>query len=107
VEDDVAKAVAREIRVRLTSKTASRVGPVAPVNPEAFDAYMQGYYSLSGTQTKIRTWLQSITNGRLSLIPPMLWLGRVVSGTQVAGQHRSNSPLRRVTGLRVKRWSEL
>ena len=30
VEDEVAKAVAREIRVRLTSQQTSRVGPVAP-----------------------------------------------------------------------------
>ena len=44
VEDDVAKAVAREIRVRLTSQQQEDLGRSRPVNPEAFDAYLQGYY---------------------------------------------------------------
>ncbi len=44
VEDDVAKAVAREIRVRLTSKKQAELAQSHPVNPEAFDAYLQGHY---------------------------------------------------------------
>src|SRR5277367_3440823 len=44
VEDDVAKAVAREIRVRLTSKQQAESAQSHPVNPEAFDAYLQGHY---------------------------------------------------------------
>jgi TolB-like protein/DNA-binding winged helix-turn-helix (wHTH) protein/Flp pilus assembly protein TadD len=44
VEDDVAKAVAREIRVRLTSQQKAELGQSHPVTPEAFDAYMQGHY---------------------------------------------------------------
>jgi TolB-like protein/DNA-binding winged helix-turn-helix (wHTH) protein/Tfp pilus assembly protein PilF len=44
VEDEVAKAVAREIRVRLTSQQQEDLGRSRPVNPEAFDAYLQGYY---------------------------------------------------------------
>jgi TolB-like protein/DNA-binding winged helix-turn-helix (wHTH) protein len=44
VEDDVAKAVAREIRVLLTSKEKAELAQSHPVNPEAFDAYLQGYY---------------------------------------------------------------
>ena len=44
VEDDVAKAVAREIRVRLTSQQQAEFAQSHPVNPGAFDAYMQGYY---------------------------------------------------------------
>jgi TolB-like protein/DNA-binding winged helix-turn-helix (wHTH) protein/Flp pilus assembly protein TadD len=43
VEDDVAKAVAREIQLRLTSKQQAELAQSHPVNPEAFDAYMQGY----------------------------------------------------------------
>jgi TolB-like protein/DNA-binding winged helix-turn-helix (wHTH) protein/cytochrome c-type biogenesis protein CcmH/NrfG len=43
-EDDVAKAVAREIQVRLTSKQQAELAQSHPVNPEAFDAYLQGYY---------------------------------------------------------------
>jgi TolB-like protein/DNA-binding winged helix-turn-helix (wHTH) protein/cytochrome c-type biogenesis protein CcmH/NrfG len=44
VEDDVAKAVAHEIRVRLTSKQQAVWSQSHPVNPEAFDAYLQGHY---------------------------------------------------------------
>src|ERR1700676_2343863 len=44
VEDDVAKAVAREIRVRLTSKQQAELAQPHRVNPDAFDAYLQGYY---------------------------------------------------------------
>src|SRR5580658_7207485 len=44
VEDDVAKAVAREIRVRLTSKQKAEPAQSHPVNPEAFDAYLQGHF---------------------------------------------------------------
>ena len=44
VEDEVAKAVAHEIRVLLTSKQQAELAQSHPVNPEAFDAYLQGYY---------------------------------------------------------------
>jgi TolB-like protein/DNA-binding winged helix-turn-helix (wHTH) protein len=44
VEDDVAKAVAREIRMRLASQQQTALDQSHPVNPEAFDAYLQGHY---------------------------------------------------------------
>ncbi len=44
VQDDVAKAVVREIRVRFTSKQQAELAQSHPVNPEAFDAYLQGHY---------------------------------------------------------------
>jgi TolB-like protein/DNA-binding winged helix-turn-helix (wHTH) protein len=44
VEDDVAKAVAREIQLRLTPQQQTALSRPHPVNPEAFEAYMQGYY---------------------------------------------------------------
>jgi TolB-like protein/DNA-binding winged helix-turn-helix (wHTH) protein/lipoprotein NlpI len=44
VEDDVAKAVARQIQIRLTSQQQVESARSRQVNPEAFDAYMQGYY---------------------------------------------------------------
>jgi TolB-like protein/DNA-binding winged helix-turn-helix (wHTH) protein/Flp pilus assembly protein TadD len=44
VEDDVANDVAREIRVRLTSKQKAELAQSHTVNPEAFDAYLQGHY---------------------------------------------------------------
>jgi TolB-like protein/Tfp pilus assembly protein PilF len=52
VQDDVAKAVAREIRVRLTSQQHAEWAPSRPVNPEAFDAYLQGYYFFQGNTDK-------------------------------------------------------
>jgi TolB-like protein/DNA-binding winged helix-turn-helix (wHTH) protein len=44
VEDEVANAVVQQIRLRLTSKQQAELAQSRPVNPEAFDAYMQGYY---------------------------------------------------------------
>src|SRR6266478_3462154 len=44
VEDDVAKAVAREIQLRLSPQQQAELARPHPVNPEAFDAYLQGYY---------------------------------------------------------------
>ena len=44
IEDDVAKAVAQEIRLRLTSQQQAELAQPHRVNPEAFDAYLQGYY---------------------------------------------------------------
>jgi TolB-like protein/DNA-binding winged helix-turn-helix (wHTH) protein len=44
VQDDVAKAVAREIQLRLTAQQEAGSARLQPVNPEAFDAYLQGHY---------------------------------------------------------------
>jgi TolB-like protein/DNA-binding winged helix-turn-helix (wHTH) protein len=44
VEDEVAKAVAREIQLRLTSQQQVELSRPRPANPEAFDAYLQGHY---------------------------------------------------------------
>ena len=44
IEDDVAKAIAHEIRVRLTSRQQAVLAQSHPVNPEAFNAYLQGHY---------------------------------------------------------------
>jgi TolB-like protein len=52
VQDDVAKAVAREIRVRLTSQQQENLARSRPVNPEAFDAYLQGYHFFQGSTDK-------------------------------------------------------
>ncbi|WP_263351323.1 winged helix-turn-helix domain-containing tetratricopeptide repeat protein [Acidicapsa acidisoli] len=43
VEDDVASAVAQQIRLRLTSQQQADLTQSHPVNPEAFDAYLRGY----------------------------------------------------------------
>jgi TolB-like protein/DNA-binding winged helix-turn-helix (wHTH) protein/Tfp pilus assembly protein PilF len=52
VEDEVAKAVAREIRVRLPSQQQADLARSRPVNPEAFDAYLQGYHFFQGSTDK-------------------------------------------------------
>jgi len=52
VEDDVARAVAREIRVRLTSQQQEALARSHPVNPEAFDAYLRGYHFFQGSTDK-------------------------------------------------------
>jgi len=44
IQDDVAKAVAREIQLRLTAQQEAGSARLQPVNPEAFDAYLQGHY---------------------------------------------------------------
>ena len=44
VEDDLAKAVVQQIRLRLTSQGQAELVQSHPVNPEAFDAYLQGHY---------------------------------------------------------------
>ena len=52
VEDEVAKGVAREIRVRLTSQQQEDLARSHPVNPESFDAYLQGYHFFQGGTDK-------------------------------------------------------
>jgi TolB-like protein/DNA-binding winged helix-turn-helix (wHTH) protein len=52
VEDEVAKAVAREIRVRLTSQQQDDFARSRSVNPEAFDAYLRGYHFFQGSTDK-------------------------------------------------------
>jgi TolB-like protein/DNA-binding winged helix-turn-helix (wHTH) protein/Tfp pilus assembly protein PilF len=52
VQDDVAKAVAHEIRVRLISQQQEDLARSRPVNPEAFDAYLRGYHFFEGNTDK-------------------------------------------------------
>ena len=44
IEDDVARSVTRQIQLRLTSQQQAELARPHPVNPQAFDAYLQGYY---------------------------------------------------------------
>jgi TolB-like protein/DNA-binding winged helix-turn-helix (wHTH) protein/Tfp pilus assembly protein PilF len=52
VEDEVATAVGREIRLRLTSQEPADLSQSRPANPEAFDAYLQGYSFFQGNTDK-------------------------------------------------------
>src|SRR4029077_12866150 len=44
IEDDVARTLTREIRVRLTLQQQAELAPSHAPSPEAFDAYLHGYY---------------------------------------------------------------
>jgi TolB-like protein/Tfp pilus assembly protein PilF len=44
LHSEVAQAVAREIRVKLTAVDEARIAKAPPVDPEAFDAYLKGRY---------------------------------------------------------------
>jgi TolB-like protein/DNA-binding winged helix-turn-helix (wHTH) protein len=44
VENELAKEVAQKFRLRLTSQREEELARTHPVNPEAYDAYMKGYY---------------------------------------------------------------
>src|SRR6266853_3112585 len=46
LENDVATAVAREVQIRLNPQQQAGLTRVRPVNPEAFDAYMEGRFFL-------------------------------------------------------------
>src|SRR5216683_458981 len=46
LEDDVATAVAREVQIRLNPQQQAGLTRVRPVDPEAFDAYMEGRFFL-------------------------------------------------------------
>jgi TolB-like protein/DNA-binding winged helix-turn-helix (wHTH) protein len=51
IEDDVARSVARQIQLSLASQPAE-LAPPHPVNPQAFDAYLQGYHFFQGSTDK-------------------------------------------------------
>jgi hypothetical protein len=68
VEDDLAKAVAREIRVRLTPQTQAELPQSHPVNPKAFDAYLQGYYYFERKSDKDTAVLTGIARWHLRYI---------------------------------------
>jgi adenylate cyclase len=44
LQDEVAKDVAREIRVRVTPQERARLSRSRPVKPEAYEAYLKGLY---------------------------------------------------------------
>jgi TolB-like protein len=44
LQNDVACAIADEIRIKLTPQERARLGKVRPVNPEAYEAYLKGRY---------------------------------------------------------------
>src|SRR6266566_1746426 len=81
VQDDVAKAVAREIRVRLTSQQQAELAQSHPVNPKAFDAYLQGYYFFERNTDKDTDMAAKYYERAVQLDPSYalawVWLSRV------------------------------
>src|SRR5438874_852833 len=49
LQADVAQAIAREIRVKLTRIDQARFGAVHPIDPEAYEAYLKGRYHWNGS----------------------------------------------------------
>jgi hypothetical protein len=106
VEDEVAKAVAREIRVRLTSKQKAELTQLTPVSPEAFDAYMQGNYYSERDSDKDTKMAAKYFERATQLDPSyaLAWVG--LSWAQSGKPSQVLFPRRRVIGLRVKQISE-
>jgi tetratricopeptide (TPR) repeat protein len=65
VQDDVARAIANEIKIKLTPQEQVRLGSTRPVNPEAYEAYLKGRYHWSkrtpqGIKTAIEYFQRAI-----------------------------------------------
>ncbi|MGA8026435.1 MAG: winged helix-turn-helix domain-containing protein [Bryobacteraceae bacterium] len=83
VESDIARDIAREIRLKMSEQTNARLAGAARVNPEAHDAYLRG---LQGWNQHGRDgFVQAITNFRrateldLNYAPAFAGLARVYS----------------------------
>jgi adenylate cyclase len=51
LEDDIARAVADEIQIKLTPQEKTRLASARPVNPEAHDAFLRGeFFAHRGTE---------------------------------------------------------
>ncbi len=78
VEDDVAKAVAREIQLHLTSQQQTELSHPHPLNPEAFDAYLRGYYFFERSATDKDTGMAGKYFERATELDPgyaLAWVG--------------------------------
>ncbi len=65
LQSDLATAIAREIRVKLTPQEQQRLASTRPVNPEAYEAYLKGRYTwhqftVQGFQKSIEYYEQAI-----------------------------------------------
>src|SRR4029077_9318241 len=77
VEENVASSVAREIKVRLTARQQAELARSQPVNPEAFDAYLKGYYFFERNTDK-DTYMSAKYYERATQLDPsyaLAWVG--------------------------------
>src|SRR5712671_2043646 len=77
LEDDVAKAVAREVQIRLTPQQQADLTRLRHVNAEAFDAYMQGRFFFdrdgNGDLKRAGTYYEQAT--KLDSSYALAWVG--------------------------------
>jgi hypothetical protein len=107
VQEDVAKAVAREIRLRLSSQQQADLARSRPVNPDAFDAYLQGYYFFQRNTDKDTDMAARYYERAIQLDPSYAWPGLGCLGYATGRPTQALFSLKRVTDLRVKQLSEL
>jgi TolB-like protein/DNA-binding winged helix-turn-helix (wHTH) protein len=77
VEESVASSVAREIKVRLTARQQADLARSQPVNPEAYDAYLKGYYFFERNTGK-DTYMSAKYYERATRLDPsyaLAWVG--------------------------------
>jgi len=77
LEEKVASSVAREIKVRLTARQQAELARSQPVNPEAFDAYLKGYYFFE-RNTDQDTYISAKYYERATQLDPsyaLAWVG--------------------------------
>ena len=59
LQDEVAQAIAREVRIKLTPQERIHLKSARPVNAEAHEAYLRGLYELHGTAAETAGTLRS------------------------------------------------
>jgi TolB-like protein len=106
IEEDVAKAVAHEVQIRLTSQEQANLAQSYPVNPEAFDAYLQGYFFFERNTDKDTDMAAKYYERAIQLDPSyaLAWAGL---GRASGRPSEVSFPKRQAIGLRVKQLSGL
>jgi len=59
LQDEVAQAIANEVKITLTPQEQSRLSSARPVNPRANEAYLRGMYELHGMTAETTETLKS------------------------------------------------
>ena len=75
LQSELARDIAREVRVKLTPVDHARFGQVHPVDPEAYEAYLKGRYhwNRQGLRKGIQYFEQAIAKVRPIPLPTQAW----------------------------------
>ena len=96
VESEVAKAIADQLRAKLTGQEEQVIAAKPTDNPEAYDAYLRGlaYTLKTGNTRRQRSWRTEISQRSGALGPEVRpWLGvAVISLMRVATSHTNLQP---------------